>query len=216
MRTIEQDNAYIAYVGDKSKTGWDARSFFDAGYQAALEHKLAKEIVFGEGKIGVHTELQSSRKAIWLSTLGCGVVDAPTNHTEATALPPEHVLSVMVFNSKESCQVLIEALTDLYPGEPEVSQPVDGYLHSMCKIAPVSGIPNQTEITFQHEDMIKCYLAPLDYEALKHRYDGAIESIREHQKIGGELNAENEAVKIEIKALKLRVAEYKASAEEAK
>lgn len=79
---------------------------------------MPNEIVFGSGKIGVHTEIMSERKAIWLSTLGSGIVDAPTNHPDATSLAPEHVLSVMVFNSKESCKVLIDALTDLYSTEP--------------------------------------------------------------------------------------------------
>lgn len=83
---------------------------------------MPKEIVFGSGKIGVHTEIMSDRKAIWLSTLGSGIVDAPTKHPDATSLAPEHVLSVMVFNSKESCKVLIDALTDLYPTCPMKKQ----------------------------------------------------------------------------------------------
>lgn len=32
-------DAYAVFVADDKKTGWDARCFFDAGWQAALERK---------------------------------------------------------------------------------------------------------------------------------------------------------------------------------
>lgn len=110
------------YCGEHAFNAWIT-------WQAALSQPPSQaiksnEIIFGDGKIGVHTELQSERKAIWLSILGSGVVDAPTNHPDATSISPDHVLSVMVFKSKESCNVLIEALANLYQ-EPQahVSQP---------------------------------------------------------------------------------------------
>lgn len=76
----------------------------------------------------------------------------------------------------------------LSQSESEVSQPV-AFSNSTAYLYWQEG-RRPTKDTLLYE-------SPPDYEALKWKYEGALESIRDHAKLGHTLLAENEALKAE-------------------
>jgi hypothetical protein len=83
----------------------------------------------------------------------------------------------------------------------QVSQPVDVYLFSMGRTTPVCGVPNHTEITFQHEDKRTAYLLTPDYEALRKQLSQAEQAATVEAKIADEFRAECDVLRQRVAEL---------------
>jgi hypothetical protein len=186
-----RSEAYIVFCEDKNKAGWDARNFFDAGWQAALSQS--------EPASDLHHACN-----LWIDPMSASYVVDHCDH------PPSECIPAFVMRTTHTVNIA--------PSKPvQVSQPVAYEVSTKDEDELVYAIYYTKYKNQLPEGAKPLFLAPPDYEALRTENEAlrkqlshAEQAATVEAKIADEFRAERDVLRQRVTELLADSAKMKA------